>query len=65
MMHSGTINVRLKSPLSISKHDVETPAIEWEPNRRESFKIVRALIQIPMLEVIIRELWRVFRKRQK
>lgn len=45
-MRSGTINVRLKSPLSISKFDVETPPIEWEKNRWENFKILRALIQI-------------------
>ncbi len=46
LLKSGTINVELESPLLIATYDVETPSIEWEPNRWEKFRIVRAAIQL-------------------
>jgi hypothetical protein len=45
-MKSGTINVQLEFPLLIATYDVETTSIEWEKNRWEKFKFLRAEFQI-------------------
>ena len=42
----GTINVRLEFPISVATYDVETPSIEWQKDRWERFRIIRASIEL-------------------
>jgi hypothetical protein len=45
-MFFGTINVRLEFPISVATYDVETPSIEWQKDRWERFRIIRAEFQL-------------------
>ena len=44
-MHDRTINLSLEHPLLVGDYDVETKSIEWEINRWEKFRFIRARIQ--------------------